>query len=397
MDNTRESVTEESRRMRENFVQRNPNIPFPQGANNISDPGAMLNMLNSSSTTSGKMQLWRLLPAIQHLPESFISSLSEEHLFQLNSALARETKHAGRMQASARLTGNLQQLLANPTLVPGGYDDRRDHIHPSRFLGGVCASAADMWLRARETIGSEGVLAVGCYDLDSIGFGGCVTPKGWIEIHKPGSTELKLKLFYMPNVGASSSSAKQVSMDEGAKAFCFGDTMKEIADLDSFKSALHAAREAMASALPWNKSIAAIHGFMANSDFCKSDLAGNSKRAAILCEFVDYIFGRNALNWDNKQPFLSTDDLSHVWATWKGKRASTIQSSFSDREKVKKDKKPFEKDDICRRYNTPGGCQFKPEDCKTPSGIKLRHVCNAFLPGQRGKKCEKDHARPNHK
>jgi len=35
--------------------------------------------------------------------------------------------------------------------------------------------------------------------------------------------------------------------------------------------------------------------------------------------------------------------------------------------------------------------------CKTPFGIKLRHVCNAFLPGQRGKKCEKDHTRPNHK
>jgi hypothetical protein len=54
-----------------------------------------------------------------------------------------------------------------------------------------------------------------------------------------------------------------------------------------------------------------------------------------------------------------------------------------------------ERDDICRRYNSLMGCPNGPSDCKTFYGSALRHVCNKFMPG--GKKCEKDHARPDNK
>jgi len=40
---------------------------------------------------------------------------------------------------------------------------------------------------------------------------------------------------------------------------------------------------------------------------------------------------------------------------------------------------------------------MKKEDCKTPTGSKLRHVCIYFMPGGKGKKCEKDHPRMDHK
>ena len=55
---------------------------------------------------------------------------------------------------------------------------------------------------------------------------------------------------------------------------------------------------------------------MVNPGYLQEDLGGNSKRAAILTEFVDYVFSRNALNWENHQSFLSTDELTHMWANW---------------------------------------------------------------------------------
>jgi hypothetical protein len=55
-------------------------------------------------------------------------------VFQLNAALVRESKTTSKMQTSARLTLNAQQLAANPTLVQAGHDDRKDVLHPARFL-----------------------------------------------------------------------------------------------------------------------------------------------------------------------------------------------------------------------------------------------------------------------
>ena len=86
--------------------------------------------------------------------------------------------------------------------------------------------------------------------------------------------------------------------------------------MDSFRIALNTAREAMTSALPWNRSISAVVGFMLNMNYLTEELSGNTKRAAVLTEFVDYVMGRNGLNWENNQPFLTTDELAHVWANW---------------------------------------------------------------------------------
>ena len=97
-----------------------------------------------------------------------------------------------------------------------------------------------------------------------------MTPKAWLELHNPASQEQKLKMFHLLNVGGEE-----------------GESFKEIADLDSFTAALNTAREAMTSALPWNRSVGAIVGLMVNSGYMQEDLGGNIKRAAILTEFVD--------------------------------------------------------------------------------------------------------------
>lgn len=357
--------------------------------------GSILVPEDANCGSEGNLELWKLLPAIQHLPEEKLRRLPISALFQLNAALEKQSKMAGKMQVSARLAANAQRLLSNPVSVPAGLDDRRENIHPARFYGGASCSAQSLWLKARAAIGQSGVIPLGNYDLDSVGCGGCVTPKGWLEIHNPASVELKLKLFHLPNVGGISAGSKRVSVEDGSGSICIGEEMRDVADLEGFKSALNALREAMASALPWNRSVSAISGFMINTNFCYSDLAGNSKKAAVLTEFVDYILGRNALNWENRQPFLTTDDLTHVWSTWKGKRNSLFIKE-QDRQKKLAPQGRI-RDDICRKFNMPGGCPNKSDDCKTAMGGKLRHVCNLFLKGQNGRKCEKDHSRVDHK
>jgi hypothetical protein len=333
------------------------------------------------------LEIWRMLPALKDLPESMLQQLPRSEIFQLNAALVKEQKTASKIQTNAKLMLNAQQLEKNPARIEAGYDDRKKVLHPARFLGGASCSAQQLWLQAREVLGPDGVIPLGNYDLDSVGCGGCVTPCGWATIHNPSSSDLKLKLFYLPNVGSSSLSSRKISLEDNDGSINVGDNYKEIADMEAFRSALNTMREAMASALPWNRSVSAICGFLSNTNYCAADLAKNNKRASILTEFVDYALSRNALNWENGQPFLSADDLSHTWATWKTRRVTSF--TFQKDQKGQKTR-----DDICRKFNG-AGCPNAADECKTFYGNKLRHVCSFILPS--GKKCQKDHAKPDHK
>ena len=339
-------------------------------------------------------QLWKLLPHLQSLPEAMVKKLPMAAMFQLNAALGKEQKTTARMGVNTRLAQNAQKLAKRPVQVPSGEDNRKDVLHPARFLGGASCSNGEMWLEAKKIMGNKGITPLGNYDLDSIGCGGSVTPKGWQELHSPGSQELKLKLFHLPNVANSGMSAKKVNLEEGEEALSIGESMREIADLDGFKMALNTAREAMASALPWNRSISAIVSLMLNTNYMQEDLGGNLKRAAILTEFVDYVLGRNALNWENGQAFLSTDELSHVWMNWKGKRSTYFTSKYSEKSKKPGQEKRQSTNDICRKFNANDCIHQKDKECRTSWGKTLKHVCNKYLPG--GKVCRKDHSRNDH-
>jgi hypothetical protein len=305
----------------------------------------------------------------------------------LNAALAKEQKSASKIQANSKLMLYAKQLEKCPVRVDAGWDDRKKVLHDARFLEGASCSAQQLWLQARAVLGPSGVLPLGNYDMDSVGCSRSVTPRGWVTIHDPSSTDLKLKLFYLPNVGSSALASKKISVEDGESSISVGDSFKEISDKEAFRSALHTLREAMSTALLWNRSISAICGFFINANFCAADLAQNTKRAAILTEFVNYALSRNALNWENNLPLLSADNLSHTWATWKTRRVTTVSTS--------KDKQKQKRNDICRKFNTPAGCPNPVTDCKTFYDNKLRHVCSVVLPS--GKKCQKDHGKPDHK
>jgi hypothetical protein len=366
----------------------NPLVPGPASTSaGVADPDMVVTYL--SQAASDPLEIWRMLPALSSIPESTLKQLSRSEVFQLNAAIVQENKTAAKIQANAKLLLNAQQLEKNPVRVEAGWDDRKRVLHKARFLGGASCSSQQLWLQAREVLGPHGVLPLGNYDLDAVGCGGCVTPRGWSALHDPSSGDLKLKLFYLPNVGSSAMSSRKITLEDNEHAINVGESFKEISDMEAFKSALNTLREAMASALPWNRSIGAICGFMSNTNYCAADLAQNNKKAVILTEFVDYALSRNALSWENSQPFLSADDLSHAWATWKTKRVA----SFTTQPGKEKKKEQKTKDDICRKYNA-GGCPYAEADCKTFYGNKLRHVCSFLLPT--GKKCEKNHPKPEH-
>ena len=349
------------------------------------------------------MEVWKLLPQLQNVPEATLKKLPLSAIFQLSNALVKSSKMSEKLTVNSRLAANAQGLLKNPTEVASGQDNRRTILHEGRFLGGACCSMNDIWLKGKDVVGQKGPVPVSCYDLDSVGCGGSVTARGWKEIHDPSSQELKIKHFYLPNVAGSGLSTKKYSIGENGEEISFGESLKEIGDLDGYRGALNVMREAMASALPWNRSISAISGFMCNTNYLQSDLGGNSRRAGILTEFTDYILGRNALNWDNGHPFITTEEMAHTWSNWKSKRSAlfTSSSNSSSGQQGSKDKRSTHTKDkykeassCCKRYNAKTCPKQADKDCVSFFGAKLKHVCNKFTTG--GGICGKDHPRVDH-
>lgn len=278
-----------------------------------------------------------------------------------------------------RLSVNKTQLASTYYEIEAGRDNRWNTIHPARFLPGASVSSAKMWINARKVVGLKGYAPVGNYDMSSSGLAGLITPRGWIEIHDPSSTKLKLKLF---NVNSVSSSSKGREEDD----FC------ELAD---FKLAMRAMKTAMKHVMPWNHSIDAIDGFLEQTNYCSTDTSQTEKRAQLLTQFVDYALGQNAEHWRDEQPFLSCGDLKTAWSSFYGIRARS-----APKKKEKKNDKDGRKksiatkgDGVCWNYND-GRCLKAAGDCKTFSGKELKHTCN-FVPDKNKPEemCGKEHAR----
>ena len=174
-----------------------------------------------------------------------------------------------------------------------------------------------------------------------------------------------------------------------------------MAEIGELKCALRVLREAMAFALPWNKSVAAIEGFLIQNQYCSSDLDGLEKQAQILSQFIDYCLRENSSRWRGHEAFLTVAELRGAWSSFFGARPQAL---------LAKAKKPYKQekfnfkghenyrsndyrgndswqklnpmlffDDICVMWNL-GKCVKRPGTCATKKGRLLKHVCN-FSPG----------------
>jgi hypothetical protein len=142
-------------------------------------------------------------------------------------------------------------------------------------------------------------------------------------------------------------------------------------------------------------SFTAIENFLINSKYCRDDLQGVEKQAALLCQFVDYILLENANKWRDCEPFLSSGDLKNAWQAFFSARPQlALTRKKTDQSSNQKNgffKHPIQKPqqqgfrnkiqqklpfiDACYRWNR-NQCQNPAGACTSPSGQPLRHICD---------------------
>jgi len=303
-----------------------------------------------------------------------------------------------------KLTSNRDNLPNTRLKVVAGEDNRWTNMHEARFLPGIGSSAVKQWLRAREVMGRKGHAAISTYDMGAVGLAGYVTPKGWYEIHDPGSSNLSLRQFSINNCG------KKVATKSGE----YEEDMADVVEIGEFKCAVRVLREAMSFVHPWNKSVAALEGFLIQSNFCKKDLEGLEKTAGLLSQFVDYVLRENSNRWRGQEAFLSIGDLKGTWDSFFGGRPQSSlvktkkpgsynnsnnnwgstgrnQIGNSGQAGWRAEATPIQwKEDICVLWNA-GRCLKPTGTCETKGGKKLRHVCN-FRPQPNMRACQANHA-----
>lgn len=400
---------------RANSFLAEEHIRTRSGFSSLADPGKTGNFIDITTMP----ELVKKFPFLNDYPADFLLSTPFEVILKAESTSMKLKEMETGRKTEARLSTNRENLLTQLTAVTAGSDNRWDLIHDARFLPGATCSAAKLWLQARGVIGSKGHPPVSTYDMGSVGLGGCVTPKGWLDLHDPGSTDLSLKLFTMNNCGNKTAGSKTDSAQRSSE-------WEEISEIGEFKVAMRTLRTAMSFVHPWNFSIAAIDGFLHQSNFCHSDISGLPNQGRLLTQFVDYVLGENANRWRGQEKFMTAGDLRNTWPEFLGNRpeatlgkmktqqgqannqtkyprsapsAPSISSSFSTpppnyRVPVSN---PLFWDDICVLWNI-GKCVKPPGVCFTKRGVALRHVCN-HRPDPRNQNivCGKDHpSKGNH-
>lgn len=312
---------------------------------------------------------------LKDFSDDFIATTPLDAILKTETTALKIIEIERNKKAGTRLAQNRDELSTTFTNISAGQDNRWDSLHEARFLPGAGCPAAKLWLRAREVLGPSGHVPIGTYDMASIGLGGFVSKRGWVELHDVGSESLSLKLF---NINSCGNKITSKSRDREEEEY------QDINELGEFKLALRVAREAMAWVHPWNKSVAALEGFFHQTDFCKEDLLSSDKSGQVLTQFSDYVFGENADRWRGMQVFLSTGELRATWASfWGARPESKLKPKKKEERYAKGDYRkkssfiwdPSFFDDICRLFNM-GKCTKAPGTCTTRSGIPLRHICN---------------------
>jgi hypothetical protein len=311
--------------------------------------------------------LRRKFQFLKDFSDDFIRKTPLEVLLKTETTAIKIKEFERNKAVGDKLASNREYLSDTFYAVAQGEDNRWDKIHEARFLPGACCSASSMWLRAREVIGLTSQEPVGTYDMASIGLGGFVSKRGWVELHNVASDSISLRMFNINGCGTKISGKGLENTDE----------FKEVTEFGEFKLALRVAKEAQAFVHPWNKSLAALEGFMYQTDFCKQDLSAVEKPAQVLTQFCDYVMGVNADRWRGCQPFVSTGELKGVWDSfWGAKPESKLKQKPAGSKQ--KSKFVFDSgyfDDICRLYNM-GRCLKPNGTCSTRAGVPLRHICN---------------------
>jgi hypothetical protein len=313
-------------------------------------------------------------PHLSEFSEEFLQSRTLQELLSIESTSVRSRDSERARESEDKLATNKANLATKYYDVPAGRDNRWSELHPARFMPGVACSAIKEYTTAREVIGLTSPPPVGCYDLTSVGMGGFVTARGWIEMGNYGSTKMKVGMFNLNNASKSSTIKSP------------DDDMADMKDVSEFELALRTMRVAAFFACPWNKAFVALENFMFNKKFFREELKHDSQPGRTLCNFTDFVLAENANHWRDGSGFLTTGELQGYWDAFVGARPQTraqpsqqdppsSQKNIISRQKGNTQKKKWPFVDICPKWNV-GKCNKNPGSCFSANGIALRHVCN---------------------
>ena len=351
----------------------------------------------------------RSLPFLQDLDDDYIKAHSYDQLVSANATLQRMDQKAASAGLSARLTSHYNELRQKPIRVEAGWDDCISQLHDARFLPGTACLLAKYWERGQQLVPDTGLKPLCGYDMVSLGLNACISTKGWVELHDPGSLAISIKYFMPSNVNLSDRAAARQKLSD---ILTIEEQLSEPASVHELSHALLAACFAQREVTPWNYSICAILGFFSGSRYCENYLAGRSNQAALLREFVDLILHANANNWRIKQPFLTANDIQTQWTSFaiqknifpiaqpinRGPVASPAKKSEPQGTKTTTGTRPpLAYRNICMRFNQ-GNCpaQDRPscEVGKGPKKFVLQHLC--LEPKTGGGACLGPHSQQDH-
>jgi len=298
--------------------------------------------------------------------------------------------------AEVKLSSNRDSLDNTYYKVQEGQDNRWSDLHDSRFLPGWGCTSQKMWSRGREVVKNNGYPAIATYDMASVGLAGHVTNQGWVALHNPGSSNLAIRMFSINNCGRRLSGKSDDNED---------NLLADIAELGELKLAMRVLKEAITFVRPWDKSVAALDGFLYQTNYCSSDTENLEKKAELMAQFIDYVMKENSNRWKGREQFLSITELKGTWDSFFGSRP---QGQLAKAKQNQGQKQPNQKgsqsqqqgggmggqqqvpttlvgrfripqaffnEDICVMYNV-GKCVKAPNNCSTKTGKKLRHICN---------------------
>lgn len=219
-------------------------------------------------------------------------------------------------EPSVQMAKALEAVQKNPTILEAGTDDRVSILHPARFLGGAVCSSTEMFVKAREQLGTDGATALCNYDMGIFGLPACVTMRGWKEIQNPGSSHITLKLFSPNNLQASTGSTRRLTLADSDGGINVGEQLSEIANLEELKLAMRALCVASMLATPWNHSFFAIDGGLHLINYGANELGGYPNRVGELVKFINHIILLNANAWTQKRPFLTAAEIRMKFPEW---------------------------------------------------------------------------------
>ena len=168
-----------------------------------------------------------LFPLTLNIPASLIQKSSLLELSSMNKA------NLSTSDMSRQGLNNQLQATAHSLSIPkhrGEHcDDSYNLLCPVRFDRFPRLSIRDLIVCAKKQFPANGLPPCDSYDLDFFGLNHCVSARGWVEVHNPGSTNMSLKMFSRFNSSTTNSSSQaKFSLLANREAIGVGENYRDI-------------------------------------------------------------------------------------------------------------------------------------------------------------------------